>query len=540
MSTPQWGSPQDSAGQPEWLTDSAPPASGSGGGRRRGVIIGASVAALALVAGGGAFAAYQFLDSAGDQPSDALPGSSIAYARIDLDPSAGQKIAVVQLLRRVPQFEEETGITSDREDLRQVIVNRFLGDSECAELSFAEDFQPWIGDRAGFAIVAAGGEPQPVVALQVTDQGKARAAVDSLSGCSNLASAGDDSTSLGAAGDGVQEDSGIEFVGDYMLIAASQKLASDFAADAESSPLSQDAGFSNAMAELGEQGVASFWADVDAVREQLAKQGGGAQIDGFSSALEDVHSYSGAFRAGSDYLEFSAQVDSDTTLAGVDANPIEGLPGTTLGAFSVSNAGDLVDPYWSELESIFGLAQPGSFERDVARFERQSGLRLPEDLRTLLGDNVTAALDSTGLTPDEIQSPEDLADVNFGIRFTTDPAAIQDLLDRVQAKLDESGAGFELSTTETDDGLVVASNPDYAQTLAADGFLGDSDAFRLAVPDAQDAVSAFYVDLDKVHALSGLAGENSLRFLEPMRSFGVSVHPTEGGFTEATMRLSFD
>ncbi|CAN5484424.1 hypothetical protein BH18ACT8_BH18ACT8_06500 [soil metagenome] len=538
MSTPQWGSPPDSAGQPEWLTNSAPPESGSCGGRRRGVIIGASVAALALV-GGGAFAAYQFLDSAGDQPADALPGGAIAYARIDFDPSASQKIAVVQLLRRVPQFEEETGITSDREDLRRVIVDRFLGDSECAELSFADDFQPWIGDRAGFAVVAAEGEPQPVVALQVTDQEQARDAVDALSACSNLASAGDDSSTLGAGGDG-GEDSGIEFVGDYMLIAQSQELATDFAADAESAPLSAEAGFSTAMDSLGEPGVASFWADVDAIREQLAEQGN-PEIDDVSSALQEVHSYSAAFRAGADYLEFATQVDSDTTLGGVDGNPIENLPGTTtLGAFSVSNAGDLVDSYWNQLGSFLGLAQPESFEGGVTEFERQSGLRLPEDLRTLLGDNVTAALDSTDLTPDTIHSAVDLADVNFGVRFTTDPAAIQDLLDRGQARIDESGSDFTFTTTETDDGLVVASNPDYAQTLADDGDLGDSEAFELAVPDAQEAVSAFYLDLDMIADLARDAGGETTNFLEPMRSFGIAVSPTEDGFTTATMRLTFD
>lgn len=486
---------------------------------------------------GGAFAAYQLLSGGGAQPAEALPGSAIAYARIDIDPSAEQKVATLRLLRRLPEFEEETGITSDKEDLRRLIVEEFLSDSECSELSYDDDFAPWVGDRAGFAVMLVDDEIQPVVSIQVTDQGNAEEAVDALSACSSLASAGDDSTGFGTGE--VDAESGIEFVGDYMLIAQSQDLASQFADEAESAPLSEDEDFTDAMDALGEPGVASFWADIDALRElpMLSSQ---PQADLVMEALEGIHSYSGAFRAGSDYLELSLLVNSDITIPEEDDNPVVDLPDTTLGAVSFSNGGSYVDQYWEQFRALVDQAEPGSFDQDVAAFEAESGLMLPEDLRTVLGDNLTASLDSAGLTPESLQSPQDLVNVGLGIRFVTDPAAIQDVVDRVQAKINESLTPVSLITKETDDGLVVATNQAYADTLAEDGSLGDSDTFQTAVPEASDAEAVFYVDLDKVKEIAESFGETDTADLEPMKAFGMTLQQGDDGYSTTSFRLTFD
>jgi hypothetical protein len=82
-------------------------------------VIVAVVAAIAVVAAG-AVLAFQTFGGGGARPADSMPASALAYAQFDLDPSAEQKVNVVRLLRGFPEFEEETGITSDRDDLRQL------------------------------------------------------------------------------------------------------------------------------------------------------------------------------------------------------------------------------------------------------------------------------------------------------------------------------------------------------------------------------------------------------------------------------------
>ena len=120
------------------------------------------------------------LSGGGPQPAEAIPSSAIAYARIDLDPSADQKINVVQLLRNVPEFEEATGITSDTDDLRKRMFELALEDSEgCSDIDYDDDIEPWIGDRAARRRDArrrGGGSPEPLLVLQMSDEDAAETA----------------------------------------------------------------------------------------------------------------------------------------------------------------------------------------------------------------------------------------------------------------------------------------------------------------------------------------------------------------------------
>lgn len=520
--------PPTGGGQPEWLSHVPGP------GRRqrgsRGVVLGVVAAVVALLVGGGAFAAYSFLSGGGSQPADALPDTTLAYIRVDLDPSASQKVSVVRLLRRVPQFEQLTGISSDRDDLRRRLIEALLSDSgRCQDLSYDQDIEPWIGNRAAIAVVAIDGKPQPVATVQVSDASAAADAVASLQRCSGETSPAP----------------GVEFVGDYMLLAADAEVAAQVAKDAEASPLTQSEAFTGDMDRLGEQGVASFWVDVDAVLS-LPESATASAPEQLRTAIRGIHSYFGALRAGSDYLEMAVQVRSDVAIGTETANPVVDLPGSTLTALSVSNGGDYVDRHWSELQSLVDEVEPGRFQQQVADIEQATGLMLPADLHTFLGDNLTVAVDASDVVADASQAP-DLSRLDVGVRFTTDPAELTDLLSRVQAQLSEAGIPVTFATAETADGVVVASDQAYADTLAESGDLGSSAAFTTAVPDAASASSVAYVDLDQVHDIatglnSGDSGERDdwVSTIEPMRAVGLAVRDAGDGYTAATLRLTFD
>ncbi len=62
--------------------------------------------AAAVLLGGAAWALVAVLGGGGPQPAEALPASTAAYFRIDLDPSAGQKIAALRLADRFPALED--------------------------------------------------------------------------------------------------------------------------------------------------------------------------------------------------------------------------------------------------------------------------------------------------------------------------------------------------------------------------------------------------------------------------------------------------
>ena len=506
--------------------------------------IGASVVAVLLI-GGGSFAAYTMLSGGGPQPDEAIPDSAIAYMRVDLDPSADQKINAVRLLRDVPEFEEATGITSDTADLRKRFFEESLADSEgCGDIDYEDDIEPWIGDRAGVAAMpgAEGEEPQPLLVLQTTDQDAAQTGLEALIDCGGA----DEATG--------EETPGIAFVGDYALVAAEDKV-DGYASDAEDSPLSDDADFSADMDALDGEGLMSFWADMDAVAT-LAEQDSPEMGDVLDAAgIDELGSISGAVRAQSDALELVVAGDADfLNLGGSSTEPASDvltLPDTTMLAFGFTGGGESIDKLWDKAlaleESGEAGVPPGSMEDFSAQLQAQTGFTMPDDLSVLLGEQFTLAVDGEGFDFLTDEGTPDFSNVNVGAKLRTDADAASDLVGTVQDLLAQQGAPFEIAQQETDDGLVIAGNDDYADSLAGEGQLGDSDVFDSAVADSDDAVSIFFLDLNKVgdvaQRLADDAGEElppeAVDTLDVLQAVGAST-TVDGDYTRTTFRVVFD
>lgn len=533
----------------EWIGSSQPPPDepgasagdtpGSGGGRRTWLVPVAAVAVVALIAGGG-FAAYSTLSGGGDQPADAIPSSAIGYARVDLDPSADQKINMVRLLRRVPEFEQETGITSDTDDLRKRVFEELIESEGCSELDYDADIAPWIGERAGMAAIPAekGSEPDGLLVLQVTDEDAARTGIEELQACADESDMDEMDTS------------GLAFVGDYALIAETQGLADDFAADAADEALADSEAFSADMEALGGEGVASFWLDVDAVMAMLEEDDPEATEALQGLGYEDLGTYAAALRAESDALELVAAGHGDLSNFTGDTAPVADvalLPDSTLAAIGFTGGGDAITALWDRLEGVpdseLGDAiGPGGLEGLADQFEAQFGIVLPNDIAVLLGEELTLALDSEGIALDpDSDFVLDTSTLNVGARMRTDAEAVRDLLKRVQQLVAATtGQSIQIADVDAEGGLVLASNDAYARALAEDGSLGESATYEASVADAGSATGVFFVDLDKLdEVVQETLGDAESRWLDVFRGVGVSSVP-DGEYTLTTARLVFD
>ena len=107
--------------------------------------------------GVGAWAAANFF-ATGAQPSEALPAATIGYASIDLDPSGGQKIEALRTLNKFPAFKEELGLDAD-DDIRQALFEELDLPEDC-KIFYAEDIEPWLGERVAVAAVDPGRRPR--------------------------------------------------------------------------------------------------------------------------------------------------------------------------------------------------------------------------------------------------------------------------------------------------------------------------------------------------------------------------------------------
>lgn len=459
---------------------------------RKGWIIALASALAVVLLGGGAVWAVGTFGGGGTQPHEVLPGNSIAYFRLDLDPAANQKVALFQLARKFSVTKDSFSGEDPREALFKAMKKD--GGDDLAKVDFARDVDPWLGSRIGVAILPpeGGKEPGFAVAVQVKDEEQAKAGIAKLMG---------------------DDKYGIAFRDDYALLTDEQAQADKYATG--EATLAQGADFSDDLNAVGEQGVLSYWAHLG----EIAKIAGDAIPAEQAAAVEQVKNarFAGALRFDSEYVELAGVV------RGAE-NPIEGdteaadltkLPATTAGALSFSGLDQTITKKWADIEKSLGSGAAADFKRAIDQARQQYGLELPGDLATMLGKNLTVAVDSEGL---------DTQQVKGGVRIMTDPAKAQAVLDKVQQAITANGgAAPQIAKVAGDGTFTIATTQEYAKKLSEEGTLGDSETFQKAVADGADANVALFVDLDKVEKLylANMQGEEKAN-AQMLRAVGLS------------------
>jgi hypothetical protein len=462
----------------------------------------AIVGVLAVVAGGSIFA-YAHLNG-GDQPAAVLPGNAVAYARIDLNPSAGQKVAALRFLMKFPSAKDKIGLTSDKDDLRQKLFDLMKKDAgdDLADVDFDKDIKPWLGDRAGVAAIPGkdGEQPDAVVAVEVKNEDKANQGLDKLFATT-------------------KDKPGRAFSDGYVILSDDQPTVDAAVAASKESPLAQNDKFSKDMDALGEQGFVSFWADT----KGIALAGGDKLTEAQRSALPDG-SAAAALRFDSQYVELKGIVHGDKSLKvnSSDAGDlISQLPDTTAGAVALSDGANLVGTIWTQLEKASGL----NIGEVTKNFTDEYGLALPDDLKPLLGKNVAVAVDK-----DQADGPQ------IAARMETDPAKAEAVVDKVTSLIrTRSSANIPIKKAKDDDTLVIATNQDYAERVLKGGNLGQTDNFKQAVPDTKGAVMVGFVDFEGISSLDDKLSSN--KDYAALRSAGYSVRVTGDGEADFTLRV---
>ncbi len=542
--------PQGPSG-PEYLESSAgsPVAgtTGSSDSRKRVIVLGGILGLLA-VGGGAAWAASSFL-STGDQPAQALPASTIAYASLDLDPSGEQKIEAIRTLRKFPAFADNVDLDTD-DDLRERLFTELTESGECEGLDYAADVEPWMGDRAAVAAIDTGAEtPAPVLVLQVSDAG---AAEDGLATLQETCG-GDEVDSTTAAW---------TVEGDWAVIGETVEITDQVVADAEDGTLADDADFQRWTEEAGDPGIVSMYAapaagqylaDMSGIYgESLGSMSGMGEIDPgatdsvtpeMEEAFADFRGAAVTVRFDDGALEVETAADpgqSMMAMSGLDqggSELVSTLPDDTVAAFALGFS----DGWFTEM--VDTLAELGGADMTadelMAEMSEASGLDLPTDAEALAGDAMAVSMGS-GFDMEAFFNggPGELP---VGVTIQGDPDAIQGALDKVKAQM---GPDADMLETEVEgDRVTLSPNADYRATLAGGGSLGDSEAFDEVVEDADEAAAVLFVDFDADdNWLARLAGEEDPEIaenIEPLSAFGVTGW-LEDGVSHSVVKLTTD
>jgi hypothetical protein len=486
--------------------------------RTKAVVIGAVAVVIVLVAAGAAVAA-KLLGGGGAQPETVVPADAAVFVKLDLDPSPGQKLAAFRFINKFPGAGDK--LNAD-DDLIKKFFDAQAKDGSLKGIGYDTDVKPWLGKRIAFALLppqSGSTEPVPIVAVQVTDADKAKAGLAKLDAASTKGGSW----------------TGVEISGDYAVLAKTEAIARSAVQQAEKSPLAANKSFVADLDRLGSSGVAAGWVDLSGLGDlaKAAARAGAASISPQAQAMLDQRlqgRFASVLRFDGTTLELAGHVtgakSAVTPPQGKVTNHIVDLPASTLGAVSINHVDAYVDQSFAQLRTMLG-AQGEQVDQGLAQLEQQTGLKLPDDLKALLGSNLVVAVDKEGLQ----DTPQ------IGARVVTDPVKASDVLDKIeQAVTLFSGQPLALPRDETSDGYVVASTPGYLAALKKPGGLGHVQRFSDAVPGVGKADFAAYVDVAAIvdgYAKDMGATADDIANLKPLAALGMTAtteSPGEGSF----------
>jgi len=544
------------AGQPEYLGAASSTQASPREGRvrsRRGVAIGVAVGVVGAVAGGG-WAALALM-SDGAQPAAAVPADALAYVSIDLDPSAGQKIEALRIAEKFPALRDELGLDAG-DDLRRWLFDE-SGLAECADLDYDDDVAPWIGERAAFALLPGGREPRPVVALAVDDEDRAESALSRLEGC------GPDRGEAGVAVDD-----------GYAVVARTSEVAQRALDAAARAPLADDPGFREWTSAAGEPGIVTGYLAPGApeafaeLADRLPRRGmglgprpgtgpgmgpgmgpwTGASGGGLAALAEDFEGLGAVMRFADGTVEMEVATAGlpDRRAPGAEGlvSGIGDLPASTGAAFSAALPEGWLQDALEDLSKASGMPLAPL----LAAAEARTGLSLPQDVETLLGEGASVVVDSD-LDAGRALEREGLSGLRAGVRVVGDPDEITPVLDKLRRALPPSEAKL---VVERGEGVVAFGfDADYVAALADPGRLGSEPRFRDSVPEADRSAASGFVDFDAgggwferlvaEHArqAEGRDAEQVRRNIAPLDALGLSTWYDEGR-QHGLLRLSTD
>lgn len=564
------------------IPPSPPGAPGTGGRGRRGAFIAGGALLGVGVLAAGAWAGYSMIFATGAQPAEALPDSTVGYVSVDLDPSGRQKLEALQALRKFPAFADNIDLAAD-DDLRLRLFEELQGDGLCPDLDFADDVDPWLGDRFAVAAIDMGGSSGPldlgINAVGVVQVDDAEAAAEGLA-------------ALRACG-GEDDAFGWSVAGDWAVVAETDDIAAEVTEAAADAPLAADDDFQRWTGEAGDPGILTAYVAPEAgdLLADVAEVFGGFEsalsgatclpplgddpfgddpfgddslgVDPFgddpfggdcdplagpSTGMSDQlatlgDDFDGAaltirFDDGGLELESavgSADVEATSGMGDGGDDVVVTLPEDTAVAFGLGFEDGWFDAIAESADEMLG---DGGLDGLLLLAEEETGLDLPDDLETLVGESAALALggdaDLTGF-----EEPEPPTDLELALKVQGDAEEIGDLVDRLVTTSGDDSLATLLGFDADDDFVVAGPSSAYRATVLEDGGLGDTDAYQDAVVNGDEAGAVLFVNFDAGPWLTGLPDLPSevADNLVPLRALGFSAW-NEDGVGHAVLRVT--
>jgi len=486
--------------------------------------VGAAVAAavvLVLTVGGVAFA--NFLGGGGPQPEDVLPANAIAFAKLDLNPSAGQKVAAYRLSSRFPEVKSR--VTAEDTSVKESTFGLIFTGETGMGLDYEKDVAPWLGDRVGVGVfpdLDADKKPEVGLAIAVTDPDAARVALDKV-----VANETGHDHSKGH----VSAKVGYAFTDDFVIVSDTTAHAAALVRAGKATPLA-GSNYAEDVKKLGADQIGVAWVDVAATYKAFPKdlvpkgltaaisRAGGSRTSGrVVTGLHADPSFVELVSIGIDVGGADALVGS---VAGGETGLIASFPSGVFAAVTVNGLGRWLGGLYT---SLTAKEDPLGIKPMLSGI----GIRSARDVETLLGDEAG------------IMAGGDPASPQYVLRTRgSDREAALNLARRALAGI--PAEGVQARKVSGPPGVVIGvrpagSGPDLTSAVVghSGSRLGDTEAFRQVISQDEKADLVAYVNLGKVLPLLTRDAKPGvdLASLKPLSALGL----TATGGTEPTVRL---
>ena len=467
-------------------------------------VIVAAVLGVAIIAAGIGLAMF-FFRGATPAAAKGLPADVSFAAELNLAPANADKLALKNILDKYPSLKADEDFGND---YKKALYSTLTQNEEDAP-DYDTEIKPWLGDSiavgsTGTTEEELSDEANMIMAIETTDKGKAEEfAKKEMDGAK------------------------VQFIDNLMIVTDE---ASSLSADSiKEASLADSEQYKADMAKLGDDSLASVWFSsgmIDASLQQIEEQGiDTGTMD--TSTMQGMHGAAGV-KVKDNKLSVEIQVQTPNAPDMKDAADTSGvaknISGDSLVAFSGSVGGD-INQAWDMLES-----QP-----DMVESLKQFGIETPDDLKALLGKQMTMSLD----WDEDSQMPV------IGATFETENAEKQkQILDKFNEMLAQ-GSGMEgLEITQDGNTGIVAFGQSASDVLNPGSKLGDLDGFKQVVDGK--AQSILFVNVAGLKERSFFqdmiqSGDTTVsEVLDPINAIGMTANAVDDHYTEAFIHVTFD
>lgn len=474
---------------------------------RASLAAGASAAALALAAAGcGGSSPPPPAD-----PATVAPTDSAFYADAILRPSGATKAALESALSKL----------LGARDVGRYVISQIDRSLAKDELTYADDIEPWLGERGAVFYQSFGPQPKAAVILQATDTG---AAFDAL----HKVAEANDETPKATDYHGVE----IQVAGDDTyaaigsLVVAGPKVGVEAAVDASKGhSLAGSDAFKSSLAAAPPGRVFAAWADPDRAFADLVKSGKveQAQVKRFESQVGAYLKQPAAAwgEVSDDYLALELSLTASGKPPSAESSLITDFPDDSWFAFGAHEFGEGFEQGLKQIEATSPSDLGGSqtLERirealgvDVGNVGRWLG-----DVSGYLGGASIIGLNGAlvATTRDADASARSLAQLQRLFERDADVTTTPLGAGRTGFTVRPQGAPIEFVFEQRDGKVVAGLGQDSVDAVLDPGkTLADSSAFK-APEDALDGLTpSLYLDFGPISTLLNIPGVSTNPNLE--------------------------